>query len=499
MNLSRYPLFLVLMFQTGLSMLLPSMHALSQGAFSEARSFLYAALLMVLFSSFVGIAVKKTERTELSQRDQLLILFAVFLILPFFMAVPFQDASGEISLFEAYFEMVSSLTTTGASVFSDPTDISLTLHLWRAEVAWIGGYMMLVAAAAILAPMHLGGYEVIGAMAGHRDQGRLAQSEVREGANSRIGRWSQKIFPIYLGVTLLLWFGLTMSGQDVVVALCHAMSVISTSGISPIDGMENAPTGMLAEVLVFVFLFSGLSRMTLLPDHPQRAGLMQDREIRLGIFVVVLVPMLVLIRHWMASIDGNGVSVLEAFWGGLFTTLSFLTTTGFVSQHWVEASNWAGLGSMQIILVGLAIVGGGVATTAGGVKLLRVYALFGQGMREMDRLVYPSVIGKGGIRGSRITLEGTQIAWVFFMLYALSIAAVMTGLSFFGVSFEHAAILTVSALSTTGPLATYATDTPIDFATLEPMAQGLLLLTMIVGRLEALALIALFNRDFWRS
>ena len=104
-------------------------------------------------------------RTELGQRDQLLILFAVFLVLPFFMAIPLQDAAGNITLFEAYFEMVSSLTTTGASVFADPTDISLSLHLWRAEVAWLGGYIMLVAAASILAPMHLGGYEVIGAMA----------------------------------------------------------------------------------------------------------------------------------------------------------------------------------------------------------------------------------------------------------------------------------------------------------------------------------------------
>ena len=152
-----------------------------------------------------------------------------------------------------------------------------------------------------------------------------------------------------------------------------------------------------------------------------------------------------------------------------------------------------------MLLAGLAIVGGGVATTAGGVKLLRVYALFGQGKREMDKLVYPHSIGQSGSKMQRVTREGTRIAWVFFMLYALSIAAVMAALGFLGVGFEEAAILAVSALSTTGPLAEFATTAHFSYDMLDPAAQAVLIVTMFVGRLEALALIALFNRDFWRS
>lgn len=499
MNLSRYPLFLVLMFQTGLAMIVPSAHALAFGAFAEARSFFYAALLLILMSSFIGIALHKHERPNLSQRDQLLILFGAFVGLPLLMAVPFHDAAGNLTYFQAYFEMVSSFTTTGASVYGDPSVISYSLHLWRAEVAWLGGYVMLVAAAAILAPMHLGGYEVLGAMKGARDLGRLTQSEVREGAHARIGRWSQKIFPVYLGLTLVLWFGLSVTGEDVTVALCHAMSVMSTSGISPVGGIENATTGFLPELLMFIFLFAGLSRMTLLPDHPQGQGLLHDREFRIGVAIVVLIPLLILTRHWVTAMENGEGSMLHSVWGAAFTTLSFLTTTGFVSQDWSIASAWSGQGTLEIILIGLAIVGGGVATTAGGVKLLRVYALFGQGMREMDRLVYPSAIGQGGIRGRRITREGTNIAWVFFMMYAVTLAVVMTGLSLFGIGFEDAAILAVSALSTTGPLAAHAGEYPVFIGTLDPVAQAILMATMVVGRLEALALIALFNPDFWRG
>ena len=75
-------------------------------------------------------------------------------------------------------------------------------------------------------------------------------------------------------------------------------------------------------------------------------------------------------------------------------------------------------------MLGLAMFGGGVATTAGGVKLLRVFALFKHGQREMERLVQPSSIGGAGQLARRFRRQGAFIAWIFFMLFAISIAAV---------------------------------------------------------------------------
>jgi len=140
-----------------------------------------------------------------------------------------------------------------------------------------------------------------------------------------------------------------------------------------------------------------------------------------------------------------------------------------------------------------------VATTTGGVKLMRVYALFGLGTKEMSRLLYPSAIGQTGTRGLRISRDGAQIAWVFFMLYALTLAAVMTALGLSGVEFEDATILAVSALSTTGPLATYAGQEAISITSLGDGAKWVLLITMVIGRVEALALISLLNPEFWRN
>ena len=93
-----------------------------------------------------------------------------------------------------------------------------------------------------------------------------------------------------------------------------------------------------------------------------------------------------------AEIDrqDNLAAALQAVWGSLFTVLSFLTTTGFESHDWRAMQLWSDLPDPGTILLGVAVMGGGIATTAGGVKLLRLYALYRHGLREMDKLIHPS-------------------------------------------------------------------------------------------------------------
>ena len=147
----------------------------------------------------------------------------------------------------------------------------------------------------------------------------------------------------------------------------------------------------------------------------------------------------------------------------------------------------------------LAVIGGGVATTAGGVKLLRVYALYLNGLREMERLVHPSSVSGAGRHNRRIQKNGAFIAWVFFMMFALSLALVCVILSALGLNFDQAIVLSIAALSTTGPLIDVAADTPIRLAELGGWAKGVLCATMVLGRLETLAIIALITPDLWRN
>jgi trk system potassium uptake protein TrkH len=177
--------------------------------------------------------------------------------------------------------------------------------------------------------------------------------------------------------------------------------------------------------------------------------------------------------------------------------MSFLTTTGFESKYWNVSQAWSGLGTPGIILMGLSVLGGGIATTAGGVKLLRVYVLYKHGVREMTRLSYPHSVAGAGNKARSFRREGAYAAWIFFMLFIISLAMIILGFSFSGITFENSLILAISGLSTIGPLVNVAGDGTLNYSNLSDLAKAIFCIAMVLGRLEALAVIALFNPNYW--
>jgi trk system potassium uptake protein TrkH len=487
-----------------LAMFVPVLHALALRDWLTARSFFYSGSLFLTLTLLIAIASYNRPTRNLA-RSHLVAMLAVLAVLPLMLAVPFYESVRNTSYLNAYFEMVSSLTTTGATLFPDPGRLAPSVHLWRAIVGWLGGYFTWLTAIAILAPMSLGGFEVTSPATVGRGARQMEGTVHRTDPRERLLRFNAQLLPIYAGLSGLLWLLLILAGDTPFVAACHAMAVLSTSGISPVGGLSAASSGFLGELLIFVFLFFAISRQTfgdgLKLDAARR--LAQDREFRMGLIALVAVPLLLFARHWLGAYEvaeqQNFAAALRALWGSVFTVLSFLSTTGFTSTDWVEVSHWSGLQTPGLILVGLAVVGGGVATTAGGVKLLRVYALYKHGQRELEKLFYPSSVGGAGAMARLIRREGAHIAWVFFMLFAFSVVVVMAALSLTGLGFEKAMVLTVSALSTTGPLASVAAEAPILFDGLDDAAKMILAATMVLGRLETLAIIAMLNPGFWRQ
>lgn len=510
------PLLVLLMGVGALAMLVPAIHAWAVRDWNSARAFLFPSLLFLVLTVLVGISMA-ARRGANPARSHLLAMLGTYALLPLMLAVPFDEAVRDTSYYSAWWEMVSSLTTTGATLF-DPGRLAPSVHLWRALVGWMGGFFMLVAGVAILAPMNLGGFEVMneqvpGVPVGRTEAarrvtpradrpGRALQSST---TGDRLVRHTVVLFPIYAGLTALLWVLLILAGDSSLVAICHAMSTLATSGISPVGGLQGGQAGWVGEGLVFVFLFLALTRR-MLPEAGSRwrpRNLLDDPELRIGLALVAAVPSVLFLRHWLGAVEvaeqKDIPAAAQAAWGAVFTVLSFLTTTGFESSGWIDARFWSGLPTPGLVLAGLAMIGGGVATSAGGVKLLRVYALYRHGERELQKLVHPNSVGGGGLQARRLREQGAQVAWVFFALFALSIAVVMLALSLTGLGFTPATVLTISALSNTGPLAQVAADAPLSWAGLDPWARGILAAAMILGRLETLAIIALLNPEMWRG
>ena len=498
------PLIVILMGMTAVSMYIPAAHAAVVGNLEAMRAFFESANIFLVLTAMVAIATGQ-RRIVSPDRAYLLAMLAAFLGLPLMMAVPFAISVPDTSFLNAYVEMVSDFTTTGATLFPEPGRLSDTVHLWRALAGWMGGLLILVLAAAVLAPMNLGGFEVLsGHGGGFAKPGTSAGPNVPPDGSHRLRRAAGWIFPVYLALTVVLWVLLLMLGDRPLVALSHAMSVLSTSGISPVGGLAGGASGTAGEAIIFVMLLPAITRR-FTSFGPRGIGalhLKNDPEFRLGMFIVITASSLLFIRHWIGAfqVDATGepLAGLRAMWGGLFTVLSFLTTTGFESADWNSARNWSGLAAPGIILMGLAAVGGGVATTAGGVKLLRVFALYKHGMREMGRLVNPSSVGGAGPLARQFRQQGARVAWVFFMLFAISLAVTVVVFTLDGILFEQAFTMAVAGLSTTGPLLSAGGAQAPDLAQLSVFSKLFFAAVMVLGRLETLAFIALFNPEFWR-
>ncbi|WP_294928036.1 TrkH family potassium uptake protein [uncultured Paracoccus sp.] len=502
--LARLPLTVLLAAIGALAMLVPAAYSLALGDGRMAGTFAISAGVLLALAAVTGLAAPAAVGT----RAMLLNLLAAVTLVPVILAVPLWIALPETGLFNAWWEMVSCLTTTGASLH-EPQSLDAPLHLWRALVGWLGGLFMLVAATAIMAPLRIGGFEIV------PDRGHRLGAPRAGGADPamRILQAGAAVAPVYAGLTLGLWVLLLMLGDPGLAALGRAMGTLSTSGIL----VAPVASGIAGEVAVFAFLILALSRRFWPGGAELRSSetLRHDPELRLAAGVVVLVALILLARHFIEVIEapdpghaGQPVRALAAAWGGLFNALSYLTTTGWNSVEWPGARQWSGFDSPGLLLAGLAIMGGGVATAAGGVKLLRVHALAAHALREMEKLPHPHSVGGGGRTARWMRGEGAFLAFVFFMLFALSLAVIVSLLSLQRIEFEDATILAIAALTNTGQLAGTLSLAPVieggagtpwgGWAGLPAFARTILAGAMILGRIETLALLALFNPEIWR-
>lgn len=487
------PLMVILLGVGGLAMGVPASHAVTVGAYPVARAFFYCGLMILAFCLLLAVALNGYRPRNVA-RSHLVQLAGAYLLVPLALCLPLLRLFPELGLVQAWLEMVSCLTTTGASLLSD---MPPTVQLWRALVGWMGGFLTLVAALSILAPMNLGGFEVVFGQSAGRGLGVVqGRQRVRiPDPSLRMKRYSGQILLVYAGLTLMLWLGLVLAGDPALAGLIRAMSTLSTSGIQ----LADVPANRLVEGLVVVFLVFALSRQAMPGARHRLSGplLYQETEFRLALSILLVLGLALL--TYQATGADNLSGLMMAAWSLIFTLTSFLTTTGFVSQDWAPAALWSGLPVPGLILAALALAGGGVATTAGGVKLIRLSMIYSHAVQELRHQIYPHSVGSSGQMPRPVRQQAAMVSWMFAMLFLLSVAATMLLLTLFGLGFEPALVLAIAALTSCGPLADVGTALPISWAGHGDAANMVLGLAMVLGRLETLALIALLDPENWQE
>ena len=260
-RLAKVPLLVVLIGATGLLMLVPSLKAVADQQAHVARGFFYSALMFILLAMFLALALGARKDVRRGGNQGLFSLLAtLYLVLPAVMAVPLAETLAQLRFVDAWFEMISSFTTTGGTVIDLPRRVPEAVHLWRGMAGWLGGLFILSAATALLAPLGLGGLELI-----RRDLGAIPRSGLgMAGPGVRLQAHAAVVLPAYAGLTLALWVVLTLAGVPGFEALMQAMATLSTSGILPRETLGGI--GLIAEIAIFVCLIIALSRR-FLPGH----------------------------------------------------------------------------------------------------------------------------------------------------------------------------------------------------------------------------------------
>lgn len=499
MTLFRFPFFVYIWLIYSFAMVLPGIVAWQLRLYAIMQTFFTYAIFLTLVGFFLGFLLYD-RKIRGDFRDHLGSLLLTYLILPFFLAMPLFEVAPHLGYGRAVFEMLSSLTTTGMTVFDSGLRVPVPIYFYSVLVAWIGGFLILLIAFAIMEPMDLGGFELRPQL---QSDEKLRRTGGAVGNSERLRYQFRLLAPAYVGATAFLTLLLQSDGERLYYAISHAMSTMSTSGLSPAGSYSFSGTGRLGELFIALFLFFALSHRFILAISQNRLlrQINYDPELRLAAFLLIGMTVLLFTHHWFGAyrgqIHGDLGEAGAALWGSFFTALSFLTTTGFISEDWIYVSDWSGLQTPGTIFLGFAVIGGGVATTAGGVKLLRVFALLRLTKRELERVADPHSIGAAGRSGRELRKKGAVSAWLFLMLFILGISCSMLFLSISGMHFFEALVVAVASATNCGPVISLFPEFHIDPGSFSDAILFFAGLTMIFGRMEVLVLITLFNPNFW--
>ena len=469
-------------------MFIPSIFGLLNNEFEAARSFFYYGLLILLISFFLAVASLNRAKSS-PVRSQLLIVISSFAILPIFFMLPLLKLLPSFDVHSLYFEMVSAFTTTGLTGLFNVENVSSTVLFWQVLVAWFGGVFIWTLYLAIFTSLGINNIFLWNKTQLVHDPNFMKK---RQFHHSELFLTTLIVVLIpYAALTVILWGILKFSGDSTFVSLSHSMSTMSTSGISPIGGISSdiSVLGLLA-ILLFLFFALSSDSYKFYKVSEFKKLFFKKSEFETAIYLILFFTLILTILNFNMSFDFNQISAL--IFKSIFLCLSFLTTTGwFVNFTSNEPS-----ALLSFILVALTFIGGGVGTTAGGLKLIRFAIMQRHLNSEMTRMVYPSQVR---VSTSRMHLNSLIIlkVWVFAMVLVVAILFVFCLLTVAGMSFENAFIMSISSLCNNGPLFS-AIIQPLDvYSELTIFSKYIIICAMIIGRIEILFLFALFNPELW--
>ena len=453
-------------------------HDAAQFAFDES----FALTLAAGAALWLG---GRRWRRELKVRDGFLLVILVWTSLPAFATLPFLIYAPGMSFADAYFETMSGLTTTGATVMSGLDALPPSLNLWRHLLNWLGGMGIIVLAVAILPLLGIGGRQLLRAEL----PGPIKDSKL----TPRIADTAKLLWAVYAALTALCALALWLAGMNWFDAVCHAFAAMSLGGFSTHDasvGYFNSPP--IEAVLIFFMLAAALNFVTHFMAFRQRSltAYMQDPEVA-GVLGLVTASCLgVSLYVWQAGVYPEFLTALRHV---SFNLVSLATDCGFSS---VDFGAWPIFAPMWMLFLSCVTASSG--STGGGLKMIRAMLMYRQGVRELEQQLHPAARLPVKISGHAVPNRVVFAIQAFAMMYVGTVVAMTLVLLASGLDFISAFSAVIACINNAGPgLGEVGPGT--NYAGLSDFQTWALAFTMLLGRLELFTVFVLFTRAFWRA
>lgn len=423
-------------------------------------------------------------KKDLRAKEGFLIVVLFWAVLASFGAVPLiLMEQPQMTITDAFFESFSGLTTTGATVIEGIEFLPKAVQFYRQQLQWLGGMGIIVLAVAILPLLGVGGMQLYRAEA----PGPVKDSKM----TPRIADTAKHLWYVYLSLTIACALSYRLAGMHWFDAICHSFSTIAIGGFSTYDASIGYFDSTAINLVCVVFLWIAALNFAL------HYAAVTGRNIRVYALdpelkaFFVLQATLVIICFLVLFLHEYYHTVENALVQALFHATSISTTAGFVTA---DFSMWPIF--LPSLLILASFIGGCAGSTGGGLKVIRVFLLYLQGKREVNRLIHPKAIYAIKLGDRELPERVVEAVWGFFSAYAFIFAIIMICLIATGMDELSAFSATAATLNNLGP---GLGDVASTYSYVSDPGKWILILAMLFGRLEVFSLLVLLSPTFWRQ
>ena len=470
----------ILLIVLGTAMLAP--YSLQLILKEGSHSFISASIVTIFIGSLFVLGNLEKE-FKLNLRQTFLFSSLAWFMIAVFGSLPFLLSAQEFSFSESFFESMSGITTTGATIISNLDESPKSILLWRAIMQWLGGIGIVVMAITILPLLQVGGMQLF----------KMEGPDSTEKILPRTIEVAATIISIYIILTFLCGFFYWIFGMSIFDSVSHAMTTIATGGFSThnesIGFFKNSNIEIVASIFIILGSIPFISYLKFAQGN--KKVFFQDVQIK-GLIYILLISISVMFLYLIFT--NNGSSLFDKIRISSFNVISILSGTGYVTD---DFGLW---GKFSLIFfLFLMFVGGCAGSTACGIKIFRLQMLLIFLKNQIKRLISPNsvIITKYNNQKISDNFINSVIIFIFTFLFIFLIIAMLLSIS--GLDFITSISGAASSISNVGPGLGDIIGPNGNYKDIPDISKWILSFGMLLGRLELFAVLVLFFPSFWRN